>query len=107
MIYACQDVEFDRAERLHAVPARYGIAAALRLSTLAHGLTAVLLVALGLMVPLPWPYWMGLAASAGLLGYEHALIHPDDLSRLNLAFFNVNGVISLTLFIATFAAVML
>ena len=107
MIYACQDVEFDRAERLHAVPARYGIAAALRLSTLAHGLTAVLLVALGLMVPLPWPYWVGLAASAGLLGYEHALIHPDDLSRLNLAFFNVNGVISLTLFIATFAAVML
>jgi 4-hydroxybenzoate polyprenyltransferase len=107
LIYACQDVEFDRAEGLHAVPARYGVAAALGLSALAHALTVVLLLALGWMVSLPWPYWVGLAAVGALLIYEHALVHPDDLSRLNLAFFNVNGIISLTLFIATFAAVML
>jgi 4-hydroxybenzoate polyprenyltransferase len=107
LIYACQDVEFDRAEGLHAVPARYGVGAALGFSALAHGVTVVLLVALGRMVSLPWPYWVGLAVVGALLIYEHALVHPDDLSRLNLAFFNVNGIISLTLFIATFAAVML
>jgi 4-hydroxybenzoate polyprenyltransferase len=107
LIYACQDVEFDRAEGLHAVPARYGVGAALGLSALAHALTVVLLVALGRMVSLPWPYWVGLAAVGVLLIYEHAIVHPDDLSRLNLAFFNVNGIISLTLFVATFAAVML
>jgi 4-hydroxybenzoate polyprenyltransferase len=107
LIYACQDVEFDRAEGLHAVPARYGVGAALGLSAFAHALTVVLLVALGRMVSLPWPYWVGLAAVGVLLIYEHAIVHPDDLSRLNLAFFNVNGIISLTLFVATFAAVML
>ena len=107
VIYACQDVDFDRAEGLHAVPARYGIAAALRLSALAHALTTALLLALGLILSLPWPYWVGLAATATLLAYEHAILHPRDLSRLNLAFFNVNGIISLTLFIATFAAVMI
>jgi len=107
VIYACQDVDFDRAEGLHAVPARYGIAAALRLSALAHALTTALLLALGLILSLPWPYWVGLAATATLLAYEHAILHPRDLSRLNLAFFKVNGIISLTLFIATVAAVMI
>ena len=107
VIYACQDVDFDRAEGLHAVPARYGIAAALRLSALAHALTTALLVALGLILSLPWPYWVGLAATGSLLAYEHAILHPRDLSRLNLAFFKVNGIISLTLFIATVAAVMI
>ena len=107
VIYACQDVDFDRAEGLHAVPARYGIAAALRLSALAHALTTALLLALGLILSLPWPYWVGLAATGTLLAYEHAILHPRDLSRLNLAFFKVNGIISLTLFIATVAAVMI
>ncbi len=106
MIYACQDVDFDRAEGLHAVPARYGVADALRLSALAHALTTALLLALGWILSLPWPYWAGLGATAALLAYEHAILHPRDLSRLNLAFFNVNGIISLTLFIATLAALM-
>jgi 4-hydroxybenzoate polyprenyltransferase len=107
LIYACQDVDFDRAEHLHAVPARLGVGPALRLSAVAHVLTAALLLALGALTSLPWPYWVGLAAACALLAYEHTLVRPGDLSHLDLAFFNVNGVISLTLFVATLAAVFL
>ncbi len=107
LIYACQDVEFDREEKLHAVPARYGIATALRLSALGHALTTVLLVLLGLLEGLRWPYWLGTAVAAGLLAYEHAILFPHDLSRLDLAFFNINGIISLTLFAATLSALVL
>ena len=106
LIYACQDVAFDRAARLHAVPARYGVTAALRLSAVMHALTSVLLVMLGLLLALGWPYWLGVIISLGLLAYEHAIVRPDDLSRLDLAFFNINGIISLTLFAATLAAVL-
>lgn len=104
LIYACQDVEFDRAHGLHSVPARFGVAAALRLSSLSHTLTVVLLAALGLLLGLGLPYWLGLAIAACLLVYEHAIISPTDLSRLDVAFFNVNGYIAVVLFVATFAA---
>jgi len=107
LMYACQDVEFDRRAGLHAVPARYGIAAALRLSAVCHALTTVLLALLGLLTGLAWPFWLGLILVAALLAYEHAIIYPHNLSRLDLAFFNINGVISLTLFAATFAALMI
>lgn len=107
LIYACQDVEFDRAEGLHAIPARHGVAAALRLSALAHALTTVLLFALGWIAGLGWPYWLAAAAAAALLAYEHSLVRPDDLSRLDLAFFNLNGIISLTLFAGTLLALVL
>jgi 4-hydroxybenzoate polyprenyltransferase len=106
LIYACQDVDFDRAHGLHSVPARYGIAAALRLSALCHALTTLLLFALGLAAGLGWPYWIGAVAGAGLLAYEHALVRPGDLSRIDVAFFRINSVLSLTLFAATLAAVL-
>jgi 4-hydroxybenzoate polyprenyltransferase len=101
LIYACQDVEFDRRERLHAVPARYGIHTALRLSAACHVLTGLLLIALGWSLSLGLPYWLGAAATLALLAYEHVLVTPDDLSRLNFAFFNLNSVISITLFAGT------
>lgn len=107
LIYACQDVDFDRSEGLHAVPALYGVAAALRFSAVLHALTTILLVALGALMGLAWPYWFGSAITAGLLAYEHAIIEPDDLSRLDIAFFNINGIISLTLFITTSTALYL
>lgn len=107
LMYACQDVDFDRRENLHAVPARYGVAFALRLSAFAHALTTLLLIGLGLVMDLGWPYWIGVALTSGLLAYEHAIVRPDDLSRLDFAFFNINGVISLTLFFATSAALWL
>lgn len=101
LIYAIQDIEFDRREGLHAVPARYGVGAALRLSALLHVLTTLLLFGLAPLAGLGPIYLLGAAASAVLLAYEHAIVTPRDLSRLNTAFFNVNGVISLTLFAAT------
>lgn len=107
LMYACQDVEFDLKEELHAIPARYGVPLALRLSAIAHALTTILLVALGILLGLGWPYWLGIALAAGLLAYEHAIVHPDDLSRIDIAFFNINGIISLTLFFSTSLALLI
>ncbi len=103
LIYACQDTEFDRAERLHSIPARFGNAAALRLAKVCHAFTVVLLGAVGVWMGLGAPYWLALIVAAGLLIYEHSLVKPNDLSKVNLAFFNVNGYISVTLFAGALA----
>jgi 4-hydroxybenzoate polyprenyltransferase len=100
LIYACQDVEFDRKEGLQAVPARFGVSFALWLSSLCHVLTVLLLAFLGQQMQLGWPYWLGLGVVAGLLAWEHLLVRPDDLSKINVAFFNINSYISVTLFVA-------
>jgi 4-hydroxybenzoate polyprenyltransferase len=99
IIYACQDVDFDRQAKLHSVPARFGVPAALRLAGVCHLLTIGFLAALPLVYP-PFGglYWAGVALVAVLLIYEHALVRPDDLNRVNIAFFNVNAVISFGLF---------
>jgi 4-hydroxybenzoate polyprenyltransferase len=94
LIYACQDVDFDRAHGLHSFPARFGIAAALRAAQVCHALTAVAFAALGLMLGLGIAFWLGWLAVVGLLIYEHSLVSPRDLSRLDVAFFNVNGYIA-------------
>jgi len=104
LIYACQDTDFDRREGLHSVPARFGNTVALRMARANHVLTVTLLAALGGVMGLGWVYWLGLAAVAGLLIYEHSLVSPTDLSRVNLAFFKVNGYIAVTIFVATLAA---
>lgn len=101
IIYACQDVDIDRDEGLHSIPARFGIPAALRLSQIFHVLTIVLLAAVGIVAGLTWPYWLGLVIVAGLLTYEHSLVKPTDLSKVNLAFFTMNGYISVITFVAT------
>lgn len=94
LIYACQDAAFDRAHGLRSVPARFGVAAALRIARVNHALTALALGLLGWMASLGWPYWLGWAAIAGLLAWEHSLVRADDLSRVDVAFFNVNGYIA-------------
>ncbi len=95
LIYACQDVEVDRAQGLHSVPARFGVAAALALARANHALTAAALALLGWLTGLGLLYWAGWVAVVGLLVYEHSLVSPRDLSRLDVAFFNVNGYIAL------------
>jgi len=100
IIYACQDVEIDRTQRLHSVPARFGIPAALTLARVNHAVTAVALAALGLMMGLGVVYWLGWLAVVGLLIYEHSLVRPGDLSRLDMAFFNVNGYIAVIVLVA-------
>ena len=100
LIYACQDVRIDRREGLHSIPARFGIPAALRLAQIFHALTVLLLAAVGLVAGLGWLYWLGLLIVAGLLIYEHTLVKPDDLSRVDMAFFKMNGYISVITFLA-------
>jgi 4-hydroxybenzoate polyprenyltransferase len=103
VLYACQDVEFDHALGLHSIPKRFGIARALWISGGMHAAMLGLLVAVLRMELLGWIAVAGLALVALLLAWEHAIVKPKDLSRLNAAFFNVNGYISL-LFFATWAA---
>lgn len=98
IIYATQDFSFDRQAGLHSVPARWGVAGALRLAAACHLATIGFLAALPLVFPAyGWIWWAGVTAVAALLAYEHALVRPDDLARVNTAFFNVNAVISLGL----------
>jgi 4-hydroxybenzoate polyprenyltransferase len=107
VLYALQDVEVDRREGLHSIPNWLGVRPALWVARLSHALTVGLLIAVGLVVGLGWVYWVGVAAVAGLLVYEHSLVAPDDLSKLGVAFFNINGYISVTIFAATLTALLL
>ncbi len=98
MIYACQDVAFDRQMRLHSIPARFGVPAALRLAALCHLAMAALLFVLPLTFPyFGGVYYSGVIGIAVLLAYEHSIVRPDDLSRVNQAFFHVNAVVSIGL----------
>ena len=106
IIYACQDADFDRKTGLHSLPARWGIRWSLRVAALSHlGMLAVLLVLPwseflgGPSVNLGWIYHVGILTVAILLGYEHWIVRPDDLSRVNSAFFRVNAIISFGLFL--------
>ena len=103
IIYACQDVEFDHALGLHSIPRRYGIRAALYASAALHVVMLALLIVVARMEHLGWIAVAGLAVVAALLAYEHALVKPSNLSRVNAAFFTVNGFISI-LFFLTWAA---
>jgi 4-hydroxybenzoate polyprenyltransferase len=102
IIYACQDAEFDRAAGLHSVPARLGVRRSLHIAAACHAAMIVLLAALPWTSPylaFSWIYWAGVAATAALLVYEHAMVRPDDLSRVNQAFFHVNAVVSVGLLV--------
>jgi 4-hydroxybenzoate polyprenyltransferase len=98
ILYALQDEEFDRAERLHSVPVVFGRRGSLAIARGLHGLTVVALAAVGTAVPVGWLYAAGVCVAAALLLYEHSLVRGDDLSKLDAAFFTMNGVISLTFF---------
>ena len=103
-IYACQDEAFDRAEGLHSLPARLGTRRALVLARLFHVIAVALLAAVYALAPLHPIYLAGVGVVAGLLIYEHSLVRADDLSRIDAAFFTVNGWISLGYFAVTLAA---
>jgi len=103
MIYACLDVDFDVGARLHSVPAKIGVVGALRLAAICHLGMIAILAALPLVcrqLPLGGIYWCGVGAVGALLIYEHWLVRPDDLEKVNVAFFNVNAVVSIGLFAA-------
>jgi len=95
VLYACQDVDYDLRAGLFSVPKRFGIARALLIARAMHVGVVVLLGSLAASFALPWPAWAGIAVVAALLAYEHSLVKADDLSKLDAAFFAVNGYISL------------
>ncbi|MCU1243523.1 MAG: 4-hydroxybenzoate octaprenyltransferase [Candidatus Acidoferrum typicum] len=95
VLYACQDVDYDRSAGLFSIPKRFGIARALLIARAMHVGVVVLLALLAASFALPWPAWIGIAVVAALLAYEHSLVKADDLSKLDAAFFAVNGYISL------------
>jgi 4-hydroxybenzoate polyprenyltransferase len=99
LIYACQDAEVDRRIGVRSVPARYGVPFALRASTVAHALTFALFVWFGALVGLGWLWWVGLALTAVAFAYQHVVVTPTDLSRVNRAFFTANGFVGIALFV--------
>ena len=100
ILYSCMDVEADRINRLHSIPERFGIETALKMALTSHmAMVVFLLVLLEPTVLLGGVYLTGVVLVAGLLVYEHSLIKKDDLSKVNMAFFNVNGIISIGLMI--------
>lgn len=98
ILYACQDVDFDQSRGLFSTPGRVGVNNALRLAMISHAITIVCLFGLWHAATLGPLFLIGVILVAGLLIYEHALVRPDDLSRVNQAFFHVNAIISLGLF---------
>ncbi|UCH59046.1 MAG: UbiA family prenyltransferase [Anaerolineales bacterium] len=107
LIYACQDVDHDQQEGLFSIPALFGIPTALHLAKISHVMTLLLLGILGLVLKLSWPYWVGFVVTAILLTWEHSLVRPNDLSKIDLAFFNINSYISITLFLSILGAIYL
>ena len=95
VLYACQDIEYDKTAGLFSIPKRFGIAKALSIARGMHVGVIALLSWLAVSFGLPWPAWVGIAVVAGLLAYEHSLVKADDLSKLDAAFFTVNGYISM------------
>jgi 4-hydroxybenzoate polyprenyltransferase len=99
IIYACQDVEIDRQIGVHSTPARFGVRTALRISTITHVVTFGMFVWFGALAGLGWIWWIGLALTAAAFVYQHVIVTPDDLSRVNRAFFTSNGFVGIALFL--------
>lgn len=101
MIYACLDADFDRQEGLCSMPSRFGRQNAFRLAVTFHALAFALFLVTGVITGLDKFYYVGLAITAVCLFYQHLVVNPRDLSRIQVSFFQMNGIISLVLFLAT------
>lgn len=106
IIYACDDYEFDRKEGLYSIPSHFGIKKALTISMAFHILAPLLFLAAGLILNLGALYLAGVAVAVVILFYQHTLVRPDDLSRAGVAFFNLNGILSVIMFAFTFLDVL-
>jgi 4-hydroxybenzoate polyprenyltransferase len=107
ILYACQDYDFDTKAGLHSIPARFGIRRSLKIAAILHLLMIMMLVGVGLSMPLGWIYFGGVLAVASLLVYEHSLVKPEDLSKVNIAFFQMNILISIGLLCVTLADILI
>jgi len=102
-IYSCQDAAFDRQQGLHSLPARWGTARALMWARLFHTLMLIVFIVLGVWIGATWLYWGGWLLVAGLVIVQHRLVNPDDLSHIDIAFFNVNSIVGVLLLVFTLA----
>ncbi|GAB4245136.1 MAG: putative 4-hydroxybenzoate polyprenyltransferase [Acidobacteriota bacterium] len=100
VIYACQDLEYDRRRGLHSIPARWGLRGALRWAATLHAAAGAVIAAALYVFGLGWPSWAGWILISSALLYEHWIVRPDDLTRVNTAFFTVNSMVSVVLFLA-------
>jgi 4-hydroxybenzoate polyprenyltransferase len=105
VLYACQDIDFDRRVDLFSIPKRFGVARSLIIARVMHVIMIALLAWLAASFALPWPAWVGIAVAAAMLVWEHSMVSANDLSRLNAAFFTINGYISVLFFLFWGAAV--
>ena len=103
ILYACQDYDFDTKAGLHSIPARFGIGRSLKIAALLHLVMVCMLVGVGISMPLGWIYFGGVLVVASLLVYEHSLVKSEDLSKVNVAFFQMNILISMGLLCVTLA----
>jgi 4-hydroxybenzoate polyprenyltransferase len=94
VIYATMDLDHDRREGLHSIPADFGVSTALLVARGLHGASVALMAGVGLAFDLGAAYWIGVVVCGALLAYENALVRPHDLSRVNAAFFNVNAIVA-------------
>lgn len=106
VIYACQDYEFDKGSKLQSIPSRFGIVQALRIAKWLHVLAAGLFVGLTFVLPVGLLYVLGVLVAVLIMYYEHSMVSPRDLSKLNAAFFNMNGILSVTMFVFAMADVL-
>ena len=97
IIYSCMDVDSDKDNNLHSIPQKFGVRTALRLAFSSHCMMILFLILLLFIPALGWVYFFGVILTAGLLFHEHSLVREDDLSLVNVAFFNINGIISVLL----------
>nr|BFF23521.1 hypothetical protein GCM10025732_14860 [Glycomyces mayteni] len=107
LIYACQDAEIDREIGVRSTPARWGVRAALHASSVAHVVTVGLFAWFGLLTGFGLLYWIGLALVSAALVYEHSIVRPGDLSKVNRAFFTANGFVAVALFAFALADLLL
>lgn len=99
IVYACQDVEFDRKEGLYSIPAVFGLTRGLEISTILHVIAPLLFIAMGVVASLNWLYFLGVMISILLLFRQHRLVSASDLSKVGVAFFDLNGYLSVLLFV--------
>jgi 4-hydroxybenzoate polyprenyltransferase len=99
IVYACQDVEFDRREGLNSIPSVFGITRGLEISAILHVVAPLLFIFVGVLAGLHWVYYIGVAISIFLLFRQHRLVSASDLSKVGIAFFNLNGYLSIVLFV--------
>ena len=99
VVYACQDVEFDRQEGLHSIPAIFGVQRGLEISSVLHSLAPIFFIAVGVVMSMSWLYYVGVAIAIVLLYRQHRLVSADDFSKIGVAFFDLNGYLSLLIFV--------